>query len=253
MSLLGTDFNPARPTDGDFVRRATGVQMATEMRDLKSRISSFFDRKFDLSTGFLEDDVVPPSALQSLSPDPTGTYRTMEVNRKGQVIGGEPTRSYLYPRAMRACFFGDTSLRSFIDREDGVEEVAGSEKSTVAANLGYILVVTTARYLEWLFVVPDGVTRIGFGMSGGTPNPSDPTISRSGSLEVAGGDVLRVFASLDGVSPCRIANLSGTVYCDNTDLESGMTTASKTSASQIYHGFGGTSGDPSIVRLDWYA
>jgi len=39
---FGDDFNPAQPTDGEFVRSPDKDQFATEVRDLKFRIKDFF-------------------------------------------------------------------------------------------------------------------------------------------------------------------------------------------------------------------
>jgi len=253
MSLLGIDFNPARPTDGDYVRKASGAQMATEMRDIRTRVKSFFDRVFDVGTGFLMDDVVPSSALRPLSPDPTGTYRKFTLNKKGQFTAGEADRDPTYPRIFRALFVGDPSVESKVDTETGATIVVGDSRSVTVGTVGYVGIVTVARYLEFLFTVPSGVTRISVYLSGGQPNAVDPMLTRMTSFLAQPGDVLRVWAGLDTVSPCRVANLGGTVYCDNTQVESGMTTAKKLLAQPLLKGYGGTEGDPSVVRLEWYA
>jgi len=39
---FGDDFNPAQPTDGEFVRSPDKDQFASELRDLKFRIKDFF-------------------------------------------------------------------------------------------------------------------------------------------------------------------------------------------------------------------
>ena len=58
MAKLGSDFRSTTPTDNDYVRRSSGTQTATELRDLKTRVKAFFGRLFDTDTGDLADQGV---------------------------------------------------------------------------------------------------------------------------------------------------------------------------------------------------
>lgn len=253
MPLLGYDFNPARPTDGDFVRHPTGPQAASEIRDLKSRILGFFSVKFLTDAGDLKTNSVPTSALVPLSPSPRGTFRKVTVNGKGQVTGGDPDRDPMFPRALRAVYFGASSSTSFLDDEDGVNEVVGKPSTSGGSSNfqpPYDPLVTTAQFsfLEYTFVVPEGVTKVDVRMSGKTPNSGTlGAVQRIGSVRVSGGDVLRVFVGADSVSPCRVMTLDGSVYFDNTSVQSGVDTVHKGVYEPWFDGV------PSVVVLEWYA
>lgn len=256
MPLLGSDFNPSRPSDGEHVRRSSGYQLAEELRDLRNRVKSFFSVLFYHDTGGLKPNVVPSSALVSLSPNPSGTYRKFEVNSKGLFVGGTEARDSVYPREFRAVFYGDESIESYVDNEDGKEVVVGQSKDYEGGSFGFYVGATNRFYfIEYLFTVPTGVTRVALSLSGSSPlyGPSAPHITRKTSLRVSGGDVLKVQVGKDAMTPCRVSKLDGSVYCDNTDVAHGMTTVSQPLSDQIIKGYGGASGDPAVVIVEWYA
>lgn len=268
MPLLGQDFNPARPTDGDFTRHPSREQGATVIRDLKARLKDFFDGVFFLDTGDLKNSVVPSSALQSLSPNPEGTYRTFTINSKGQCTDGDAERGISAPRCYRALFFGSTAIESTVDRDDGFDVITGKPSSSPNSNSNfartsgpYVLMGTTFNHLEFLFTVPPRVTRLRVMLTGGSPFYTSPTswssdsrVTRIGSFDVTQGQLLRIFCGTDAASPCRIADFTSTVYFDNTQVQSGTINGSfKTLAAPWHEKFGGVAGNPSLVTLEWYA
>jgi hypothetical protein len=267
MPLIGQDFLPSQPTEGDFVRRRSGVQMASTLRSLKDLVKQFFGRSFDTDSGDLKSDIMPSSALRTLSPNPTGTYRRMEVNKKGQITGGSSDPLVFPPRLFRAIFIGSSSAVSTVDEEDGSVAVTGQtivspQNSEFVRPLPYNPPLTSQQFTfyQFLFTVPKKVQRVDFLITGGSPfvqpNGSwvnDPYLTRIGSMRVSGGQVLRVFTGLDAVSPSRICNFEKTVYSDNTQVQSGVTEVFKLSTSPWTNGFGGVSGKPSLVLIEWYA
>jgi hypothetical protein len=80
---FGADFNAAQPSDSDLVKK--GAQW---IRDIKTRIQGDFRRVFQFGDRQLLNNSVPSAALKDLNPDPTGTFREVDVNSKGQVTAG---------------------------------------------------------------------------------------------------------------------------------------------------------------------
>lgn len=260
---LGQQFNPAKPTDSDFVRAATGPQLATVIRGLRASFKTFFSRLLDTETGDFNSDVIPWSSLKTLVPDPAGTYRTMNVNRKGQVIGGKADTSVQFPRVFRAVFFGEDGLESWVDSDAGPIPVSGEIvtspwSGSSFSRFGYTTTPVTLTFREYLFTVPKGVRRVSCELTGGTPliGAGSFTVSRKNTIQVSGGDVLRVYVGSDLISPCRVSTLDRVTFFDNTDVQtwSGLTYATRVySTDGWFPRFGGTSGNPATVILEWYA
>lgn len=267
MPLIGQDFLPSRPTDGEYVRHPTKEQGATVLRSLRARIKDFFDKSFNVESGDLRDDILPSSALQSGSPNPAGTYRRVRVTSKGLVTGGDANLELARPRAYRAYFFGSESVESRIDKDDGYDVVVGVRGS--APNAGssftydgsYFGTGKILNFYEYEFIVPESVTRMRMVLSGGSPFYSSPDsysqdsrMTRIGSLDVTQGQILKVFVGMDASSPCRVANFANTWYVDSTQVQFGVVnTTFKTLSNPILPGFGGVTGNPGVVYFEWYA
>lgn len=97
MALLGADFDSAVPADGESLNLGS-----SRIRDIKARLKSWAAVLFNLETGNLNDNVIVSDKLATLSPNPATnnspaiaipsgatSYRRVQVNSKGQVIGGD--------------------------------------------------------------------------------------------------------------------------------------------------------------------
>lgn len=203
MAKLGKDFNSSEPTESAYVRSASSDQLATLLRDLKSRIKSFFGVVFDPDSAQLKTSTVPHTALAPLSPDPAGVgYRRFTVDRKGRIIAGNTTPPSTAPRPFRAVF---TTAYGRVDRESGFFDLPKSKVSF--PHSGYPLLNDSAYVFsadKYLFVVPEGVNRVRYHLVGsgeGADQQSTPNEVGEGASAVEGtmktipGEVLEVFVA----------------------------------------------------------
>lgn len=257
--MLGSDFNSSRPSDGEFTRHPTSAQLATVIRDIKSRLKEFVVRHFDAETADLYDSTVPSSALKSLSPSPAGTGRKMVVNRKGQV-----TRLYQdvvidAPRVFRACFFGGQASYGTQDTPTGPvplvgEVTAGPGDQYLTWPSAYSASALGGPMTKYLFVVPDGVTRMKAFLTGGSPAYSqDKTVTRWTTIPCDPGQVFRIWVNHGPNAPCRIASYGNEAYVDNTEVDFNPPGLSQLSDSAPFLAWGGNAGNPGLVFLEWYA
>lgn len=268
MALLGSDFNPAVPTDGAYTRHPSQSQCASTLRDLKSRLLSFFGKKFDVDSGQLKPNTVPMGAWKSIAPSPAGTWRRVRVRESGLVEYGDNVVQTTAPGFRRAVFYGSASLSSFRETDSEPMVLSGKldtspsgSSAFVRGSVSYFGETAVFSFIEYKFVVPDGVTRLTFFQSGGSPwvgadltveGGKSPYVTTVGTVACKPGDLFRVFAGIDAVSPTRVAKFDNSWYIDNTAEQSlGTTKNYRPSAAPLFRKLGGVQGNPSVVILEW--
>jgi hypothetical protein len=125
---FGSDFNSSKPEDSGFVRHPSLRQLATEIRDLKTRIVSFFSTCFNLSTGNLNSASIPMTALIESKDKPSSGnlgYYEVTVNAKGFVVSGNVNPPSAATSIFRAVFIGD---------EGFIETPTGTIKQTTTSS-----------------------------------------------------------------------------------------------------------------------
>lgn len=277
---LGSDFNSSRPQDGERAERVTGEQGATSIRDLKTRLKNFFGVLFDIDSGDLQDNVVRAAALKSATSPIAGTYKKVKTNKKGVVIRGWEEVDETVPRIFRAVFFGDPAKTSYYE-SDG-------DTALVAVALHQVKLWSDGGSSRWYetFTVPDGVTRIRFwcigaGSAGTVSLPGMGGAHVEGTLVVASGDEVHVYAGMSGDaaipsqggrSRIWVGSLAGTEkYLDalgGTTFGTGnVSLSADVSAFGVYQTIRGRSyfknlalggavaedGLPGMVVFEWYA
>lgn len=258
--MLGSDFNSSRPTDGEFTRHPTSAQLATVIRDIKSRILSFVGRHFDVESGDLLQSTIPSSALRNLSPSPAGTGRRFVVNRKGLV-----TRTYTdvvisSPRVFRAAFFGGSGGGfAYQDTETGPVGIVGEVTAVPGASdfewpSAYSVSGLGGNLAKFLFVVPAGVERMKVILTGGSPAyAQDKTVTRFTTAPCDPGQVFKVFVNENLNTPSRLSSFDGMAYVDNTEVAKNPPGLSQFSDAPYLRDWGGNAGNPGLVILEWYA
>lgn len=286
---LGSDFNAARPQDGDWAQHETNSQGSTMLRDLRLRLKNFFGVRFDLDTGDLLDDVIRSAALKATTTPIAGTYRRVKANKKGLVIRGWETSDQNYSRIFRAVFFGNTALTSYmeLDGSPALAEISLRENKIWSGS-------EVSRWFNPI-EIPTGVTRLNFICIGAGAGGNE-TDAGGGGCHVEGtlivqppevqdqGNIVHVYAGLPGVGGAgatpggrsRIVvgdpNASSPKYIDalgGTVAGTGSASAVSADVSHlgIYDEFIGRSyfnnlaaggavgedGKPGLVILEWYA
>lgn len=81
--LFGSDFDPTVPADTEDVS-----QGAARIRDIKTRIKSFFEIFYNLDTAAWNDDSITSNALEDVVGLGPGTYTfpTVQVDSKGRIV-----------------------------------------------------------------------------------------------------------------------------------------------------------------------
>lgn len=152
--LFGSDFNVDQPEDSSLVKLG-----AAWIRDLKGRLKRFVSVMFNPESGQFKDSVVRTEHLIGTGVTP-GTYNRVTVNDRGLVQSGENedvnTTAALY-RA-RFEYAGGT-----VDTPAGVDDVTGAGGDYTGSGVPYegtYASLNGSAYVQYDFVVPDGVRRL---------------------------------------------------------------------------------------------
>lgn len=267
MANLGSDFRTTQPTENDFARHPSLPNLASELRQVKTRIKSFFERSFLVDTGDLWDLSVPIAALKSITPDPSGTWRRVTVNAKGQVIRGSNTTLDDGPRVFRAVMYGRSSTPSYMDTESGTIQMVPEIEATPNTEFNNVLYPSEIfSFYKYTFVVPKKVyrvkaTMVGNGLDyGGTYADAR---QRDVAFSTTPGSILKIWVGNTSGSPSRVANADQTKYADSgaivlpTGAEFPDVTVGYHAPYFVGYGTTGTSGStaggPGVVILEWYA
>lgn len=269
MANLGSDFRSTQPTDNDFVRHPSLPNMSSELRTVKTRIKSFFERSFLVDTGDLWDLSVPIAALKSITPDPSGTWKRVTVNSKGQVIRGSNANTDDAPRIFRAVLFGQASTPSYMDTVSGVTQMVPESEAT--PNTEFDMVDYTGvsfSFYKYAFVVPQKVYRIkatlvGYGLKYPDTIPYVAARQRDVAFSTTPGSILKIWVGNTSGSPSRIANADQSKYADSGAIVSPPgpnfpdVTVGYHAPYFVGYGTSGTvsspEGGPGVVILEWYA
>lgn len=155
-NFFGIDFVDTKPTDADFAEHTTdSYQGADELRDLKTRIKAFWDVMFDLETGLFDPGAVAQTMLKALTPDPAGTFRQVNINRKGQVTSGVENPPGFDKMRLRAYYSADPDTDSYIELRDG-----GYEALTAQDQSGYYTLPGFGDAKDFYWFAPEKVTRL---------------------------------------------------------------------------------------------
>jgi len=273
MSNLGHDFLSSVPADGAFVRHPSGDQLGTELRDIKVRLKTTLNRKFDLETGDLLDAGattaagIPSAALKPISPSPEGEWTQFTVSEKGLITAGKSDADKGAPRVFQAVFVGDSSVTSSIDVENTIQVAVPQSDHTPGGdfdNTYYPSDIFDFLYFE--FIVPDGVYRVNAKIVGaGYDHPVGSATDRAAQHDVAfsttPGAILKVWVGVANGAPSRLSSADGSKYVDSGQV------SSPTSFPDVNVGWPGaeipfwgengtassTVGKPGVVLLEWYA
>lgn len=201
MSLLGTGWNANTPTQDDFTKNAPGI-----LRDLKTRLKTFWAVNFDPDTGLLKPSVVANTKLKDVAPSPVGEkYQEVDVSDRGLVLAG---------------------------RTDSVSASSGkiewnSYFASDAYDFNNVLIDPLdpvpspfwgAGSMTYQFTVPDGVQVIfvraqGGGQGGGKGIGATGGQAGSyaeGTLDVTPGDIFQVWVGLGGAGGATTSpNIAG--------------------------------------------
>lgn len=172
---LGSDFNAADPADDSSVKYG-----ASWIRDIKTRLISFVAVLFNRETGDFKDNVIRTESLRDLSPSPAGTWRQVVVGPKGLVLSGTNPVSQPVAGIYRAVFVDEgANGRVKYDTVSGVVDSPLAGPSTSYGGSGIYIGTYDAgsEYWSFTFVVPDGVRRVKFQMSGGGGGAHITTLS----------------------------------------------------------------------------
>ncbi len=266
MALLGRDFKATTPTDNDYVRAPSGVQLASVLRDLKGRIQDFFDRSFLTEEGSLWPQSIPVASLKSLTPSPVGTGGKMTVNTKGLFTRVEDVSEDTTARVFRAVFHANASKISSVDNEtSSAVAVYSVDNSPLGEfdNTGYL--TEFFQFHKFEFVVPQGVYRVkailvGAGidyLSGYTPSRQ-----REVAFATTPGSILHIWVGETNGSPSRLASADGSKYIDSGAFQSPSIDFPDVNLGWGFpylKGYGtngtvaSTLGTPGVVILEWYA
>lgn len=272
MSNFGHDFQAGSPNDGDYVRRPSGTQLGTTLRDIGARIVSFFGRKFDLTTGdLLNADAtsvagVPSAALKSLSPSPEGEWTSVTVNSKGLVTRGRADVDTGAPRLFSAFYFADSSVSS-VDTVDGSQVAIGTPDHTPGGDFDNAFYPSDIfDFVKFEFVVPEGVYRVrAFVVGAGYSHPVGSALDRAGQRDIAfsttPGSILKIWVGVTNGAPSRVSSADGSEYVDSEQVQhpTDFPDVSPTwKGPEIpYYGTNGTAssteGKSGCVILEWYA
>lgn len=269
MANLGSDFRSTQPTDNDFVRHPSLPNLASELRSVKTRIKSFFERSFLVDTGDLWDLSVPIAALKSITPDPSGTWKRVTVNSKGQIIRGSNANTDDAPRIFRAVMYGQASTPSFMDTLSGVTEMVPEVEATPSTEFDKAFYATeNFSFYKYSFVVPQKVYRIkatlvGYGLKYPDTTPYVAARQRDVSFSTTPGSILKIWVGNTSGTPSRIANATQSKYADSgavvypTGVDFPDVTVGYHSPYFVGYGTSGTvsstEGGPGVVILEWYA
>jgi hypothetical protein len=193
---FGSDFNSSKPEDSGFVRHPSLRQLATEIRDLKTRIVSFFSTCFNLSTGNLNSASIPMTALIESKDKPSSGnlgYYEVTVNAKGFVVSGNVNPPSAATSIFRAVFIGD---------EGFIETPTGTIKQTTTSSEIYgvpcpaftdINSTRSSKGYKYGFIVPEGVTKILVQVISGTVSSTQPASKYSRGYPTVPGEELTIF------------------------------------------------------------
>lgn len=273
---FGNDFNSSKPEDSAYVRHPSLSQLATELRNIKSRVVSFFGTCFNLTSDIiaLKDNSMPFTALIDSSDKPSSGeqyFKEVTVNSKGFVVAGNfnppPAKTSVY----RAVFVknkgyieqkGTSAISDSIQIVDGqyVAGVSGVEGAGPYMN-GYL----------YDFVVPEGIKRLFCRIIGGfSTDPSSNHVACG--YPVSGGARLTVCcAASNGISFVAVGSQPDStglyaqylvsngnsrgfpVHPDPFGIDSFFRRGSSTSPYWPVAETPGQTPRPGMVILEWYA
>ncbi len=182
---LGADFDATQPADSDYVKYG-----ALWIRDIKQRLKVSMAVLFNLETGDLKDNVVRWQALKDLAPNPTGTWKEVDVNAKGQVVAGRNPALNFTAQPYRAIFVVSPSTASaYMDQPNAAPlNLPGTLLNYTGTGVFSKVYPQPFAYWSFTMEVPEGVTRMKcflVGAGGGGWGDAGPT---SGWHSGAGGE-----------------------------------------------------------------
>ena len=268
---LGSDFNASSPSEGDYVRNKTAPQLASTVRDLRTRLKDFFAQVFDGETGDFKDSVIPSAALVDSATNPSSGadfYQQVTVDSRGFVVKGSATPVYTGPRVFRA-FYTSTGgwyetpeklvAVPAVPRQSAPFSIPGGASEWAAGDTGYL----------YDFLVPAGITQLKIFLQCGGPQlagdgtvPPEAFTSIEGALDVHPGTLLKVFIGEAGVgvgsrgasSIIATADYSQWISTANAQHPIGVAVLGNT---QYYFGLRyrpmGAVNSPGGAVFEWYA
>lgn len=250
---LGTDFDSAQPSDSSMVR-----QGAAWIRDVKSRLKAFVAVLFNPETGDFKDNVIRSAALQDSGVTP-GTYTEVTVNAKGLATAGANPVTQQAAKLYRAVFQAASGSNGYVDTDDGVTTLTGSDGTYDGTGAPYELTdygsLSGSDYVSYTLTVPDGVRRlkvvvVGGGGGGHTGHSGGGACHVEGTMPVTPGSSVAVVVGKGGAvdqNGAPSAVISGSLAFEATGGTAGSGGADGLAVDPF--GDTGASGDLSSLVL----